>query len=135
MSTAEQPTCGKGLAENAVLPARVSELIAGMADNLVTHMKALDLTDPNSLAEYEAYEKLVNGLQQAATQLQTTATQMAGYRDLPMGRHDHEAMTHPRVREAFEKFVARKRELSSLLEGTAERDHQLLEMMRAHSTK
>jgi hypothetical protein len=57
---------------------------------------------------------------------------MAGYRDLPMGRHDQKAMTHPRVEDAFKKFVHSKQELLELLEKTEERDHQLLEMMRAN---
>jgi hypothetical protein len=132
MDTEDQPTCGKGLAENSVLPARLSNLISAMAENLAVHMKALDLTDSNSQAEYSAYEKLVNELRQTAVQLQWAANEMAGYRDLPMGRHDEIAMTQQEVRETFEKFVSHKRDLLSLLEQTAERDGQLLEMMRTH---
>lgn len=132
MSASEQQTCGKGLAENSVLPSKLGELISAMAGNLETHMKALDLTDPHSQAEYEAYEKLLKDLRQIAAQLSLTANQMAEYRDLPMGRHDERAMTHPRVREAFEKFVQRKRELLELLEQTEERDRKLLEMMGAN---
>src|SRR5215216_561907 len=129
MNTLERQTCGKGLAENAVLPARLGDLLAAMAQNLEVHMKALDLTDPNSRKEHEAYEGLVKEIQQAADQLEQTANRMAGYRDLPMGRHDEQAMTHPRVRETFERFIKRKQELLSLLEQTAERDHALLEAM------
>ena len=132
MDTEDQPTCGKGLAENSVLPARLSNLIAAMAKNLAVHMKALDLTDSNSQIEHSAYEKLVNELRQAAVQLQWSANEMAGYRDLPMGRHDEIAMTQPGVRETFEKFVRNKQELFTLLEESAERDHQLLEIMRTH---
>lgn len=130
MSTPDQPTCGKGLAENSILPAKLSELIAAMVENLEAHMKALDLTDRNSRMEYEAYESLAKEHQQIAVQLQSIADQMAGYRALPMGRHHEEAMTHSRVRDAFEKLVQRKRELLALLEQTKERDDQLLEIMR-----
>jgi hypothetical protein len=133
MSTPEQPTCGKGLADNSVLPAKLGDLIAAMAENLAVHMDALDLTDQNSQAEHDVYERLVKELQQTAAQLQATANQMAGYRDLPMGRHDQKAMTRPRVRETFEKFVEQKQELLSVLGQTAERDSKLLEAMRAHS--
>jgi hypothetical protein len=132
MSTAEQPTCGKGLAENSVLPAKLGDVVDSMAKNLDVHLKALDLTDQNSRKEYEVYESLVNELQQAAVHLHTTANQMAGARDLPMGRHDEKAMTHPRVYETFEKFAKRKQELFALLEQTSARDDQLLETMRAH---
>ena len=130
MNTPDQPTCGKGLAENSVLPARLGDLLAAMAKNLEVHMMALDLTDPNSRKEYEAYGGLVKEIQQAAAQLEGTANRMAGYRDLPMGRHDQEAMTHPSVRAAFEKFVKQKQELLLFLEQTAERDGKLLETMR-----
>jgi len=133
MSAPEQPTCGKGLAENSVLPAKMGELIAAMVENLETHMKALDLTDQNSRREYEAYERLVKAYGQIAVQLQSTANEMAGYRNLPMGRHDEKAMTHPRVGDAFEKFVQHKRELLDLLEQAEERDAKLLEAMRVHN--
>ncbi len=132
MNTPEQQTCGKGLAENSVLPAKLGELISAMAENLDVHRQALDLTDQNSRAEDDAYEKLLKELRQVAAQLSVTAYEMAEYRDLPMGGHDEKAMTHPRVREAFEKFTERKQELLSLLKQTAERDDQLLEMMRTH---
>jgi hypothetical protein len=133
MDTADQPTCGKGLAENSVFPATLSHLIAAMAENLAMHMKALDLTDPNSQTEHGAYENLVQKLRQTAVELQWTANEMSGYRDLPMGRHDAVAMTQPEVRYAFEKFVAHKQELLTLLQQTAERDQQLLEMMRTQT--
>jgi hypothetical protein len=133
MNAPEQQTCGKGLAENSVLPAKLGELIAAMAENLEAHMRALDLTDVNSKQEYEAYKDLVREEREIAAKLAATAQEMARYRDLPMGRHDEKAMTHPRVREAFEKFVQSKQELLTLLEQTAERDHRLLEVMRLHN--
>lgn len=129
MSTSDQQTCGKGLAENSILPAKLGGLISAMAENLDVHRKALDLTDPNSQAEYDAYERLLKDLRQIAAQLSVTASEMAGYRNLPMGRHDQKAMTHPRVGDAFQKFVQHKRELLELLEQTEERDRKLLEMM------
>lgn len=133
MSTPEPPTCGKGLAENSALPALMGKLLAAMVENLEAHMKALDLTDQNSRQEYEAYESLVKSYRQIAVQFQSTASEMPGYRDLPMGSHDEQAMTHPRMREAFEKFVGHKRELLGLLQQTAERDDTLLEAMGAHN--
>ena len=129
MTAPEQQTCGKGLAENSVLPGKLGELISTMAENLDVHRKALDLNDPNSRAENDAYEKLLKDLRQTAAQLSVIASEMQGYRDLPMGRHDMQAMTHPRVREAFQTFVQQKQALMELLLQTEERDRQLLEMM------
>ena len=133
MNKQEQPTCGKGLAENSILPAKVGELIAAMAENLEAHMKALELKDVNSKQEYEAYKDLVREQREIAAKLAATAQEMEGYRDLPMGRHDEKAMTHSRVVDAFEKFVQHKRELLDLLEQSEERDDKLLEAMRVHN--
>ena len=130
MSASDEQTCGKGLAENSALPAKLGELLSTMAGNLEAHRKALDLTDENSQAEDEAYEKLLKELRQIAAHLSVTASEMAGYRDLPMGRHDEKALTHPRVRTTFEQFVQRKRELMEMLQQTEDRDNQLLEIMR-----
>lgn len=132
MDTDDQPTCGKGLAENSVLPHHLGNVLSGMAENLSEHMKALDLPDPKARVEYDAYERLVGQLRNAAAELHVTASEMAGYRDLPMGTHDMRVMTQPVIRETFEKFVRHKQELAALLAQTAERDLQLLEMMRTH---
>ena len=40
--TVDQVTCGQGLAANAVIPAKLGELIASMAEILEVHTKALD---------------------------------------------------------------------------------------------
>ena len=131
MTIVDQPTCGKGLAENSVLPEQISKVIAAMAENLETHMQALDLSDKNTSVEYAAYESLVKELKESALQLHLTANQMSGYRTLPMGRHNMKEMNHPRVREMFDKFMKEKRDLLSLLEGTMQRDNQILETMSA----
>jgi hypothetical protein len=104
-----------------------------MAKNLEVHMKALDLTDPNARMEFDAYERLIDELRQAAVQLQMTANEMSEYRNLPMGKHNLVTMTQPEVRDAFENFISHKQELLSLLEQTAQRDNQILEMMRTNS--
>ena len=81
---ANSRTCGQGLAEHAPLPAKLGELSDAVAEILERHMKALDLTDRNSKGEYEAYRDLVRQHRSVANQLQETAMQMVGYRDLPM---------------------------------------------------
>ncbi len=57
----ERPPVGKGLAENASLPAELGELIVSVAENLEVHMKALDLNDQNAKQEYDAYHRLAQG--------------------------------------------------------------------------
>ena len=130
----EQPTCGNGLASNSVLPASLGRLIASLAQNLEVHMKALDLRDLNAAKEHDAYNRLVEQHREIATRLRAVADQMAGYRDLPMGRHDEKVMSEPAVLEAFEKFVESKQQLLALLQATAEQDQTILAVMRGSDT-
>lgn len=122
----DEPTCGKGLAEHSVLPAKLGELTAAVAEILEVHMTALDLSDENSRKEHDAYRELAKEHRETAVQLQATAERMAGYRDLPMGRHDMEVMASPKAREVFERFVKLEQEILELLQRRLERDRQML---------
>jgi hypothetical protein len=126
----EQSTCGKGLAEHSVLPAKLGELTAAMAETLEAHQEALDVTDENARKELHAYVKLAQEFRCVAGQLQASAEHMAGYRDLPMGRHDQRAMAGPKVLDAFTKFVRFEQELLALLRQAVERDQKMLTAMR-----
>ena len=122
-------TCGKGLAAHAVLPERLGAVMAAMAEVLHVRMEALDPEDDASRREYEAYRGVSQQLGQMASQLDALAREMAAYRELPMGRHDMEAMNRPIVRESFETFVGHKQKLLTLLQQTGESDREMLEQM------
>ena len=122
----EHSTCGQGLAEHAVLPAKLGELMAAVATVLQVHMQSLDVMDEHARNEYEAYGELVAAHRFAAGQLTAIAKQMAGYRDLPMGRHNLEAMRGPAVRQSFQTFVEREQELLALLQERVEGDEAML---------
>jgi hypothetical protein len=126
----DETSCGKGLADHSVLPAKVAELIDAVAHNLELHMTALDLQDPNSREEHEAYARLATQHRNIAAQLHTLARQMASYRDLPRGRHDQQAMSEPRFYKAFEVLVQREHELQGLLQHKLDQHRQLLAAMR-----
>ena len=128
-------TCGQGLAENSVLPAKLSELIGSMAEILEIHMGSLDLQDNDSRLEHEAYRELVSEQRRNAAKLGETARRMAGYRDMPMGRHDMSAMSAPKAVEAFEKFVKLEEELLLMLEKRLVADRKTLSEMRGMSPK
>jgi hypothetical protein len=126
----EQPTCGKGLAEHSALPAKLGELAAAMAETLEVHQQALDVTDENARKEHHAYVKLAQEFRCVAAHLQVTAEHMAGYRDLPMGRHDQRAMAAPAGAQAFTKFVRIEKDLLEMLRAAVERDQKMLAAMR-----
>jgi hypothetical protein len=125
----EQQTCGRGLAEHAELPARLAEVIEAMADNLRVHMGALELDDEPAREEHAVYLRLAEEQRQAAGRLRAIAGEMAAARDLPMGRHDPQALSSPEVADAFRHFVKAKQELLATLQGMAEQDERLLAAM------
>ena len=126
----EEQTCGKGLAENSALPAQLAEVTEAMADNLMTHMQALELDDEPARQEHAVYLRLTEEQRQAAARLRAVAGEMAAARDLPMGRHDAQTMASPEVAHAFQRFVKAKQELLALLQRTAEQDQRLLAQMQ-----
>jgi hypothetical protein len=126
MTMDEPRTCGKGLAERSVLPARVGALTAAMTEVLETHLQTLDLTDDNARAEQIAYQQLADDYRRLTAQLRATADRMLGYRDLPMARHDAQAMLAPQIREALAILVDRERELAALLKTWVEQDQAML---------
>lgn len=126
----DQQTCGKGLAEHAVLPATLGRLMAATAAILENHQKALVLEDPNARLEYDAYVRLARAYRDIAEKLQATADQMTGYRDLPIARHDERAMKSLDACRSFDEFVTVERELLGYLTTALKRDEAMLEQMR-----
>ena len=123
-------TCGMGLAQYSAIPARLGDLMASGAQVLELHGRALDLTDAGSRRELDAYASVARQHREIARQLHGLAKELAGYRGLPMGRHDREAMAHPLAASQFEKFVKREEELLTELQGRLEEDRLLLGTMR-----
>jgi hypothetical protein len=116
MAPDDQPTCGTGLAANAVLPATLAAWTAARAEVLERHTQALDRTDPAAREEFAAYTALVDAHRTIAGEFARLAQQMAGYRDLPMGRHDEAVMADPAGQAAaYQRLVAIERELLALL--------------------
>ena len=70
----EQQTCGKGLAENSALPAKLGELTDALAEILEAHREALDPTDENHPekmgAVREAFQEFVQLEQELAALLE-----------------------------------------------------------------
>src|SRR5438128_1999584 len=127
----DQLTCGKGLAEDSALPAKLGDLTESTAEILEIHMGALDLEDNDSRREHEAYRELVRDHRRIAAALRETARRMAGYLDLPMGRHHTSVMSS---RRAFEAFVKLEEELLAMLQKRLEADRKTLSEMRGAST-
>ena len=123
-------TCGEGLAAQSVLPAKVGELIAAMADVLELHATALDLEDENARREYDAYRQLTETHREAAIRLRAAAEQMESSRGLAAAAHDAEVMRSSEVAAVFERFVGVEEELLDLLRERVRGDRTMLTEMR-----
>jgi hypothetical protein len=126
----EEQTCGKGLAEHSALPAKLAALTASMAALLAAHQHSIDVADENGRQELKAYVRLEEEHRMIASLLEQTAKRMAGYRELPMARHDLRVLASAENAEAFAKLVKVEQELADLLRGTVERHRQMLGQTR-----
>jgi hypothetical protein len=129
----ENSTCGKGLAANSLLPAKMAALIAGLGSVLKAHRAALDLADQRSRQEDTAYAELADAYRDIADSLHIAAQRMAAYRDLPMGRHDSNALTEPEAVQAFARFVDHEKELLDLLGARLPDDEAMLARMSVNA--
>ena len=109
----DEPTCGKGLAANAVVPKTIAELLTAMAELFEAHTDALDPKDTAARPEIKAYESLASGYREGAKQLAALEKEMAGYRDLPMPEHDPAAMK--RQEAVYETVLAARHRLRAIL--------------------
>lgn len=123
----EQPTCGRGLAQNAALPANLADLFGAVAENLEIHLTALDPSHKPSRPEFDAYVGLATEHREIESRLRALAMQMEGYRELPMAAHDPEVMTSPRTAEAFHRLIAQEEALAALLKSRLERYRVMLD--------
>ena len=104
--------------------------MASMANNLEIHMAALDLGDPNAKREHGAYASLLAQHRDIAERLARLSREMAGYRDLPMGRHDEKAMAAERVASDFRDLVERESRVLESLRSQLETHRMMLGKMR-----
>jgi uncharacterized protein YndB with AHSA1/START domain len=122
-----QISCGKGLAENSVLPARFSELIDCLAENLELHLNSLNLNDDNARLEYEIYKKLADKNRNLAREMMGVAIEMYNNYDLPMAKHDEKKLSDSMIAEAFMKFRNLENEIITMLRKHLKKDEKILE--------
>ena len=127
----EEPTCGRGLAESAGVPAALAAVAAGLAQNLELHVRALDPDDPAGAQEQAVYERVARSLRSAAVDLEAAAAEMAAAVDLPMGAHDMAAITNPDFVDAFAGYVAAEDDLRRLLDARRADNEQMLMAIQA----
>lgn len=123
---AEQPTCGRGLSSSSILPARFSEVIESLAENLELHMETLDLEDPNAKLEFGVYQQLAREHRDIAARLMAVAVKMYSQYDLPLAKHDENKLSNPKIVEAFKAFTDLEEELVMSLQKHIQADKKIL---------
>ena len=119
-------TCGAGIANHAVFPAKLGQWSAALAEVLEVHTTALDPEDPSAQPELDAYIRLINRFRELAGELRATAAEMTADRALAMPAHDASVLEGTRAIDAFRGYVERERELVALLRSELARDEKLL---------
>jgi hypothetical protein len=122
-------TCGKGLAAHAPLPAAMAEATAAVAEVLELHTAALDRGEDAGRREHEAYRRLAEHHRSIARSLRALAGELESYQELPAAAHDERALSEPRHRDAFARFVASEEALRNLLRERLEEDRRMLAEM------
>ena len=122
-------TCGEGLAAHAPLPAALGELTVATAEVLAAHYPMLDESDPVSVREREAYERLVEEHRRIAADLRVLAHAMEKCRTLPMGRHRDDAAANVAMAHAFDRFLAAEEALNRLLSTRLADDRKMASAM------
>jgi uncharacterized protein YndB with AHSA1/START domain len=117
-------TCGAGLAQGAVLPAKLAKVFAAQAEMLERHRATLVANDPGAPAEDEAYRILAADYRGLAQQAEGVAARMASYRDLPLAAHDHDAFGPQQ--QAFEALAQAESDLLATLRLAVEEHQQML---------
>ena len=127
---AEEQTCGKGVAANAVTPEHMGRLLEATAAVLENHIRALSADDPNGRLEIEAYERLVREHRAAANGLATLAEIMRSYRDLPPAPHDMTKLMDAASVEVLAVLVEAQWDLGELMQQRADEYGAMLKQMR-----
>ena len=127
---AEEQTCGKGVAANAVTPASMGRVLEATAAVLENHIRALSADDPNGRLEIEAYERLVREHRAAANGLATLAEIMRSYRDLPPAPHDMAPLMDAAPVETLVALVEAQRDLGELMQQRVTEYGAMLKQMR-----
>jgi hypothetical protein len=127
---AEEQTCGKGVAANAVTPERMGRVLEATAAVLENHIRALSADDPNGRLEIEAYERLVREHRAAANGLATLAEIMRSYRDLPPAPHDMAPLMDAASVGTLAELVEAQRDLGELMQLRADEYGAMLKQMR-----
>ena len=119
-------SCGAELAESAVVPERIAELMQHVAENLVAHADWVGNASGAALREREALLKVAAGYRAIASAALDTAACMRGLGDLPAAPHDPARWDRPQFLEWMREKIVLQRAVAALLLNHAEASERVL---------
>jgi hypothetical protein len=114
------PTCGQMMAEKAVLPAKMAELVTAVAANAEAHAAFMLSTEPKSkeaAAEAEGLRKLAQIHRDLAIQFTKTSEAMKSAAAWPAAPHDMAKMqVDAKISESNKAMLTTHRDMAAMLQ-------------------
>jgi hypothetical protein len=130
----DNKTCGQHMAEHAVLPNKMTEVMNAVADMMDAHaafMVANAKGDKNAMAEADGMKMLAKDHRELATMMSKTGTHMTDAAKWPNAPHDmNKMMADPKIQMAMKNLLKTEKEMSALMQ----QDIAMMESMAPKST-
>lgn len=123
-------SCGQHMADKAVLPNKMVELMTAVADTMEAHaafMVANAKGNKDAIAEADGLKAIAKDHRELATMMGKTATNMTNAGKWPNVPHDmNKMMSDAKIKEAMARMLKTEKEMSALMQ-------QDIAMMEAHN--
>ncbi|HSI06026.1 MAG: hypothetical protein ACAI38_15405 [Myxococcota bacterium] len=128
----DMKSCGQHMADRAVLPTKMVELMTSVADMMDAHaafMVATAKGNKDAIAEADGMKMLAKDHRDLATMMGKTATNMTNAAKWPNAPHDEKMMmSDPKIMESMKRLLKTEKEMAALMQ-------QDIAMMEAHAPK
>jgi hypothetical protein len=125
----DEETCGKELAEGAIVPEQVAELFAHVAHNLRKHAQWVGEASPEAAREHSAMIAVADGYEAISAEAQRICNLMRTLEHLPPAPHDPQAQDRQALAAWMRAKIVIQRKLAKLLNEHADQSERAL----AHS--
>jgi hypothetical protein len=128
----DNKTCGQHMADHAVLPTKLAEVMTAVAEMMDTHaayMMANAKGDKNAIAEADGMKAIAKDHRELAKIATTTATRMTEAAKWPNVPHDmSKMMADPKIQASMKNMLKAEKEMAALMQ-------QDIAMMEANAPK
>ena len=128
----DNKTCGQHMADHAVLPHKMTDLMNAVADMMDAHaayMMANAKGNKSAVTEADGMKMIAKDHRELAKMMTTTATHMSDAAKWPSAPHDMDKMmADPKIQAAMKNVLKNEKEMAALIQ-------QDIAMMEANAPK